>query len=303
MRILITGGTGFLGRRLSGRLAQDGHDVIVLTRDALGAQEGLPPGVQAARWDAQSSAGWAYLADGAGAIINLAGENIAAGRWTGERKKRILASRLQAGTAVIEAIDKARRKPAVLIQASAVGYYGNRGDDLLNESEPAGNGFEARVCVEWEASTQPVEAMGLRRPIVRTGVALDRGGGALPRMATPFMFFAGGPVGSGHQGLSWIHRDDWVEAVRFLLLDERAHGPVNLTAPTPVTMDEFGRALAHCLGRPYWASVPPAALRLMFGEMADVLLEGRKAIPARLQEWGFKFQFPTIEQALAAIYG
>ncbi len=304
MRIIITGGSGFLGRALAARLAQDGHEVIVLSRDPDAHRAHLPPGVEVARWDGRSSTGWAYLADGAGAIINLAGENISGGRWTGGRRERILTSRLQAGQAVVEAIDKARRKPAVLVQASATGYYGNYGDELLTESAPPkGDIFESRVCIEWEASTAPVETLGLRRPILRTGVAFAREGGALPLMVMPFRFFVGGPLGDGRQGLSWIHRDDWVEAVRFILMDERARGAINVTAPQPVSMEEFGRTVARCLNRPYALPVPPVAIRLALGEAGDVVLGGRKAVPARLEEWGFQFRYPTVDKAVQAIYG
>jgi hypothetical protein len=304
MRILIAGGSGFLGRALAGRLAQDGHEVVVLSRDVQATQETLPPGVQAARWDARTSAGWAYLADGAGAIINLAGENIGAQRWSGERKKRILVSRLEAGAAIVAAIERARRKPEVLVQQSGVGYYGDRGDDLLTESEPPqGAAFESQVTVEWERSTQSVESLGVRRPVLRTAVVIERGSPALERMALPIRLFAGGPVGRGTQGFTWIHRDDWVEAVRFVLGDPRVAGPINVAAPQPVTLEEFGRALARVLGRPYWMPTPELLVRLVFGEMGDVVLQGRKVIPARLEEWGFKFRYPTVDKALRAIYG
>jgi len=304
MRILITGGSGFLGRPLAARLAQDGHEVVILSRSSSAHGVSLPQGVTVARWDGRSSAGWAQLADGAGAMVNLAGESIAGGRWTGRRRERILASRLQAGQAVVEAIEKAQHKPTVLVQASATGYYGNYGDELLAETAPPkGDIFESRVCIEWEASTLAVEAMGVRRAVIRSGVVFAREGGALSTMVLPFRLFAGGPLGDGRQGLSWIHRDDWVEAVRFILMDERAHGPINVTAPQPVAMEEFGRAAARALNRPYGVPAPAFAIRLALGEAGDVVLGGRKAVPARLEEWGFQFQYPTVQKALRAIYG
>lgn len=304
MRILFTGGSGFLGRPLAARLAQDGHEVVVLSRSASAHGASLPQGVTVTRWDARSSAGWAQLVDGAGAIVNLAGESIAGGRWTGKRRERILTSRLQAGQAVVEAVEKAQHKPAVLIQASATGYYGNYGDEQLAETAlPKGDIFESRVCIEWEASTAAVETMGVRRAVIRSGVVFAREGGALSLMVLPFRLFAGGPLGDGRQGLSWIHREDWVEAVRFILVDERARGPINVTAPQPVAMEEFGRAAARVLNRPYGLPAPAFAIRLALGEAGDVVLGGRKAVPARLEEWGFKFQYPTVQKALWAIYG
>jgi uncharacterized protein (TIGR01777 family) len=304
MRILITGGSGLLGRPLAARLAQDGHEIVILSRNPAAHSANLPQGVTAARWDGQSSAGWAHLTDGAGAIVNLAGESIGGGRWTHSRRERILTSRLRAGQAVVEGVEKAQHKPAVLVQASATGYYGDYGDELLAEpAQPRGDIFESRVCIEWEASTLAVEAMGVRRAVIRSGVVFAREGGALPLMVLPFRLFAGGPLGDGRQGLSWIHRDDWVEAVRFILMDERAQGPINVTAPQPVAMEEFGRAAARVLNRPYALPAPSFAIRLVLGEGGDLILRGRKAVPARLDEWGFRFQYPTVVKALRAIYG
>lgn len=304
MRIVITGGTGFLGKALAARLAQDGHEVIALSRNPDVKRVDTPPGVAVTRWDGRSSAGWAQLADGAGAIVNLAGESIAGGRWTARRRERILTSRLQAGQAVVEAVARAQHKPAVLVQASATGYYGNYGDELLAETAPPkGDIFESRVCIEWEASTAAVETMGVRRAVIRSGVVFAREGGALSLMVLPFRLFAGGPLGDGRQGLSWIHRDDWVEAVRFILTDERARGPINVTAPQPVAMEEFGRAAARALNRPYGLPAPAFAIRFALGEAGDVVLGGRKAVPARLEEWGFKFRYPSVQTALRVIYG
>ncbi len=300
MRVLITGGTGFLGRALAQRLVEAGYEVFVLSRRPERAP--LPPGVRATRWDGRSSTGWGSLADGAIALINLAGESIGQ-RWTEAAKRRIRESRLNAGRAVVEAVAAARAKPQVLLQASAVGYYGPRGEERLAEEDPPGSDFLARLAVDWEASTQPVEAMGVRRVILRTGLVLERDGGALARLLLPFRLFVGGPLGDGRQGWSWIHRADWVEAVRFLMERPDAQGPYNLTAPQPVSNAEFSRTLGRVLGRPAWLPVPAFALRLVFGEGADFLLTGQFVLPRRLLEAGFTFRYPDLESALRAILG
>lgn len=298
MRVIITGGTGLIGRALAADLAQEGHEVIVLSRSPERHADRLPAGVRAERWDARTSEGWAHLADGADAIVNLAGESIAAGRWTPERKTRIRESRLNAGRAVVEAVQAATNRPRVVVQASAVGYYGPCGDEEVTEDHPPGSDFLARVCVEWEASTAPVEELGVRRPILRTGIVLSAEGGALPRMLPPFKLGLGGRLGSGRQWFPWIHIRDEVRAIRFLVEQENASGPYNLTAPNPVTNAEFTQALGRVLGRPALFPVPALALKLIFGEMATVLLDGQRAVPRRLLDAGFTFEFTDVETAL-----
>ncbi len=298
MRVIIAGGTGLIGRALAADLVQDGHHVIVLSRTPERYTGRLPAGVQVERWDARRAEGWAHLADGADAIVNLAGENIAAGRWTPERKRRIRESRLNAGRAVVEAVQAASNRPRVVVQASAVGYYGPCGDEEVTENHPPGSDFLARVCVEWEASTAPVEELGVRRPILRTGIVLSTEGGALPRMLPPFKLGLGGRLGSGRQWFPWIHIRDEVRAIRFLVEREDASGPYNLTAPNPVTNAEFTRALGRVLGRPALLPVPALALKVLFGEMATVLLDGQRAVPRRLLEAGFSFEFTDVEAAL-----
>ncbi|HEX5760904.1 MAG TPA: TIGR01777 family oxidoreductase [Thermoanaerobaculia bacterium] len=302
MRVLITGGTGLIGSALARDLAAAGHEVVVLTRDPAKAT-GLAPGVAAAPWDGRTAEGWGHLASGAGAIVHLAGENIGAGRWTAARQRRIRDSRVRSGEAVLAAIRAASPRPGVLVQASAVGYYGPRGDEPVDESARPGDDFLARVCIEWEASTAEAEALGVRRPVVRTGVVLAREGGALPKMLLPFRLFAGGPVGSGRQVLSWIHLADEVGAIRFLLERAGAGGPFNLTAPEPVANREFARAAGRTLGRPAFMPAPAPALRLALGEMADMLLTGQRAVPKRLRELGYPFRFPAIEPALQDLLG
>jgi hypothetical protein len=301
MKVLITGGTGLIGSALSRELAAAGHEVVVLTRDPARAGA-LPPGVTAAGWDGRTAAGWGHLAAGAGGIVHLAGENIAAGRWTAERKRRIRDSRVRSGEAVMAAIRAAAPRPAVLLQASGVGYYGP-GDEPVDESAPPGGDFLARVCVDWEAATAEVEALGVRRAVLRTAVVLAREGGALPKMLLPFRLFAGGPVGSGRQQLSWIHLADETGAIRFLLERDDASGPFNLSAPEPVSNREFARTAGRVLGRPSVLPTPAPAMRLLLGEMADMLLIGRRALPARLLALGYRFRFPALEGALQDLLG
>ncbi len=297
MRVIITGGTGLIGRALAASLASDGHEVVVLTRHPQHVS-GLPAGARAERWDGATLAGWGHLADGAGAIVNLAGENLGASRWSAERKRRILSSRVNAGQAVLAAVRSAERKPAVLIQSSAVGYYGPRGDEIITERSAPGTDFMAQVAVQWEASTEPVESLGVRRAIIRSGVVLSMAGGALPRLVQPFHFFVGGRLGSGKQWFSWMHIDDEVRAIRFLIDDAQASGPYNLTAPDPVTNATLARTVGHVLGRPALFPVPAFVLRLLFGEMATTVLDGQRVAPERLAGLDFAFRYPVLEPAL-----
>ena len=300
MRILIPGGSGLIGRALTTDLTADGHEVILLSRTPQRVT-GLPNGARAEAWDGRTAEGWLHLADGADAIINLAGENIGAGRWTAGRKKRIRDSRVHAGAAVVEAVKGAANKPGVVIQASGSGYYGPRGDERINEAETAGDDFPSRVSIDWEASTAPVETLGVRRAIIRSGVVLSTDGGALPRMLLPFKLFAGGPLGGGRQWFSWIHIQDQIRAIRFLIDHREANGAFNLCAPNPLTNADFSRALGRALGRPAFMPTPGFALKLLFGEMSTILLDGQRALPQRLLELGFEFQFPEAEGALRDI--
>jgi len=308
MRVIITGGTGMIGRELAKSFSVDGHEVILLSRSP-GNAINLPPGVRAVYWDGSTARGWGELVEDAGAVINLAGETIGGTglfdvRWTPGRKRRILESRINAGRAVTGAIRAAGQKPGVLIQMSAVGYYGTHEDEReITESAPAGKDFLAHVCTVWEDATRPVERMGVRRVITRAAVVLSRRGGPLPRQMIPFRFFAGGPIGSGKQWYSWIHIADLVRAIRFLIENEEAKGVFNVCAPGPVTNAEFGRALGKAMGRPSFLPLPAFAFKLAFGEASTVLLEGQRVIPARLQEMGFTFNFPTVESALEDLVG
>ncbi len=297
MRIIITGGSGLIGQALTQSLAADGHEVIILSRnpDKVG---GLPQGARAVEWDGRSAQGWGQLADGADAIVNLAGESIAAGRWSEARKQSILQSRVDAGQAVVDAVKAATRKPHVVVQSSAVGYYGPRGSEKIAEDASAGNDFLASVCQVWEASTATLESPGVRRVIIRTGVVLDKKGGALPQMMLPFKLFIGGPLGGGQQGFPWIHLIDEVAAIRFLIDQPAANGVFNLSAPNPLSNAQFGRVLGKVMGRPAFMPTPGFAMKMMFGEMSTLLLDGQFEFPQRLQQLGFTFRFPDAEAAL-----
>lgn len=306
MNILLTGGSGLIGRALVRELVQAGHRVDVLTRSPDRAAARLPRGVTLHPWDAATPEGWSPLVSQADAVVNLAGESIAGEsltailtrRWTPKVKARIRESRTRSGALLAQVIARAEKRPRLLLQASAVGYYGNAGEGELDESAPPGDDFLAQVCREWEASTAAVEALGVRRVLLRTGLVLARDGGILPVMLLPVRLFVGGPLGSGRQAVPWIHIADEVAAIRFLLEHEDAAGPYNLTAPHPSTQAEFTRAAARVLRRPYFFPTPAFGLRLLLGEKASLVLEGQRAVPRRLLEAGFAFRYPEVEAAL-----
>jgi uncharacterized protein len=298
MQILITGGTGTIGRRLVHHLLKYGDVVKVVSRQEY-KPANLPAKIIFAQWDGKTAAGWGNLVEGVDAVVNLAGTGIAAFKWTEARKKEILESRVNAGKAVVEAISAANVKPKVLIQASAVGYYGvNNNEKMITEEHGPGNDFLGQVCQAWEASTAPVEAMGVRRTIIRSGVVLDLQGSALPKMLLPFRFFAGGPIGSGRQWFPWIHYCDEVEAIRFLIQTEAASGPFNLIAPNLLRNHDFAKVVGKVMKRPAFVPAPSFVFKAIFGEMSTVLLNGQQATPKRLQELGYQFQFPQAEGAL-----
>lgn len=300
-RILIAGGTGLLGRALAARLATSGREIVLLSRSAKGAGRllDLPSGCRVATWDGRTANGWLELASGAEAIVNLAGESIAGGRWSAGRKARIVGSRMGTTAAVIEAISRARQPPRVLVQGSAVGYYGDRADETLDESAGPGSGFLAETARDWEAASAGAEQFGVRRVVARTGVVLARDGGAFPKMALPFRCGAGAVLGSGRQWMPWIHLADEVAALVFLLENPAAQGAFNLTAPEPVTQAGFSRALARALHRPLFARAPSWTLRAALGEMAELVLASQRAVPRRLLALGFRFALPEITGALA----
>lgn len=300
MRVLITGGTGFIGRHLASSLISDDHEVIILSRDPTRAKP--VAGAKAVAWDGKSADGWGELADGAGAIVNLAGESIGGGRWTDSRRKAIVESRVNAGRAVMQAIDAAKVKPGVLIQSSAVGYYGPRGDELVTEKASPGTDFLSRVVWDWESSTAGAQRMGVRRVVLRTGLVFGLDGGSLPLMLLPFRFYvAGGPLGSGKQYVPWIHLADEIGAIRFLMANEQASGAFNLSSPNPVTYKEFASTVGEVMGRPSFMPAPSFAIKAVLGDMSTLVLTGQRQIPERLLEMGYVFQFPELEPALRDI--
>jgi uncharacterized protein (TIGR01777 family) len=302
MKILIPGGSGLLGRALTRSMAAGGHAVTILSRSPERVSD-LPANVSVAAWDGRSPAGWLQHLEGADVVVNLAGASIKGegflpSRWSARRKQLILNSRVDAGRAVVEAIRSAKSKPKLLVQASAVGYYGPRADELITEEAASGSDFLAEVCKQWEVSSAPVEELGLRRVVVRTGLPLTLQGGAFPLLVLPFRLFAGGWFGSGRQYYPWIHIDDYIAALKFLIEDSRSSGVYNLSAPQPVTNREFARTLARVMRRPSWLPAPGFALRLALGEVSTVVLDGQRAVPARLQQAGFAFRYPELEPAL-----
>jgi uncharacterized protein (TIGR01777 family) len=302
-RVIITGATGFIGKALCRRLAERGYEIIALSRNLTNGKEVLGKDVQVVEWDAKSSRGWLDYVEGAKALLNLAGESLASGRWTEKKKHSILQSRLDAGRAVVEAVRIAKKKPEVVVQSSAIGYYGPRHEEICDESFSPGQGFLSEVSQKWELSTQEVEAQKTRRVIIRTGIVLGKEGGAFPRLAKPFRFFVGGPLGSGKQWLSWIHLDDEVNAIIFLMERDDLSGVFNLTAPHPVLQKDFSRDLGKVMKHPSWLPVPAFVLRFLFGEMAkETLLSGQRVLPKRLLASGFRFLYPELESALKEIF-
>ena len=297
MRIIITGGSGLIGRALTASLLRDAHEVIILSRSPE-RLVGLQAGVRVEKWDGHTAAGWGSLVDGNSAIVNLAGEDISSARWSDERKRAIRLSRLNASQAVVQAVQAAVNKPAVVIQASGIGYYGPCGDEELTEENLPGHDFLGKLAVDWEASTASLELLGVRRVVIRTGVVLSGQSQALPRMLLPFKFFVGGRLGSGQQWFPWIHVADEAGAIRFLIENKTARGPFNLTAPGALTNAAFSRLLGLQLRRPSLFPAPAFALRIAFGEMATIILDGQRAIPKRLLQLGFKFKFPEASLAL-----
>jgi len=301
MNIVVAGGSGFLGTALTQALTREGHTLVILTR---GSPSALPArqGVQYVSWDPNGLTGpWSRTLDTADAVINLAGESIAAKRWSADQKRKLRESRLLATESLTRAIREAARAPSVFVSGSAVGYYGDRGDETLTESSPPGTDFLAGLARDWEAAA--AEAANVTRvAVIRTGIVLDRKGGALPRMLPPFQMFVGGPLGSGAQYMPWIHKEDWVRLVSWTTTHEAARGPLNATSPNPVTNAEFSKALGRALGRPSFLPAPAFALRLALGEMADaLLLSGQRALPVRATDLGFSFRYSTIDDALASI--
>jgi len=309
MKVVIAGGTGFLGGTLAWAWAEEGHDIRVLTRSVPAGQSQHEsgtgkPGITRVGWSPDGTAGTlAGELDGATAVINLAGESVAGGRWNPARKQALRDSRILPTRTIVAALNATQAAPAVFINGSAVGIYGNRGDEPLTEESTPGDDFLARLCVEWEAEAQRVTRPGIRPVLLRTGIVLEKNGGALPQMMLPFRLFAGGPLAGGRQYMPWVHRHDWVEMVRWIVDTPAVSGPVNVTAPHPVTNAEFARSLGRALHRPALMPAPRFALKIVLGEMADAALASQRAFPKRAQSAGYHFRYPEIDIAFRGIFG
>ncbi|MEO1147253.1 MAG: TIGR01777 family oxidoreductase [Cyanobacteria bacterium J06638_22] len=304
MKIAVTGATGFVGTRLVERLQEEGHSVIVLTRDAARGQRVFPktafPQVEVIGYTPLESGAWQEAIAGCDGVVNLAGAPIAEERWTPQRKQDILDSRKIGTQKIVEAIAQANPKPSVLVNSSAIGFYGTSETATFDESSAKGDDFLAQVCQEWEAEAQKVRETGTRLAIIRTGIVLGMGG-AVEKMLLPFKMFAGGPLGTGRQWFSWIHRDDLVNLMVKALIDPQMDGVFNGTAPNPVRMTEFTQNMGQVMNRPSWLPVPAIALETLLGDAAQVVLQGQQVLPKRTQASGFTFQYATVKPALEEI--
>lgn len=302
-RVLVTGGSGFIGRRLANVLAARGDQVTVLSRDAARARQTLPSTVRVAGWAPQGDGPWLEELGVVDAVVHLAGELVVQ-RWNDEKKRRIETSRVASTERLVEAIGKSPKRPTVLVSASAIGYYGNRAaSEKLDEDAEPGTDFLAGVVQRWEAAARAVEQHGVRSVQLRIGIVLGEDGGALAPMVRAFRLYTGGPLGDGTQIVSWIHRDDLVDLFLLAIDDPSRSGPMNAVAPNPVTNAELARALGAVLSRPAWFRTPAAALRLAFGEAADVVLGGQWVVPKRAVEAGYAFRYPRLVPALESILG
>lgn len=302
MRVIISGGSGLIGRELTKSLVADNHEVLIISRYPK-AVKNLPSGVKAIGWDA---AALSENFEGADAIINLAGASIAGEsplkmRWTPKRKTQILDSRQKAGKNISEALKATHQKPEVLIQSSAVGFYGPLADEFVDETTPNGNDFLANVCREWEDSTKSVESLGIRRAVIRTGLVFSEQGGIFPLLKLPFAFFVGGHLGNGKQYLSWIHMDDMVNGIKFLMDNKGAQGIFNFSSPNPINNKDFSKTLGKAMKRPSLIPVPSFAMKLALGEASTLALDGQRVMPKRLLEAGYDFKYKTLEDTLPSL--
>jgi uncharacterized protein (TIGR01777 family) len=302
MKVFITGGSGLIGTALTDALLRRGDVPIVLSRDAQRATERLGPDVLVVEGDPAEYGEWVGRLDGCDGVVNLAGEPVFGKRWNDRQKERLRTSRVAATDNVVRAIGSAAARPGVLVNASAIGYYGNVPEGELTEGARVGDDFLARTCDEWEQAAQTARQHGTRVAVVRIGVVLARDGGALRQMITPFKFGLGGPVGFGRQWVSWIHLQDLVGVFLAALDRPQLEGVINATAPQPVRNKEFSKCLARALRRPCLFPVPPFMLRLMFGEVARVVTGGQKVLPERLRREGFAFQFADCQAAMNDLF-
>ena len=299
MKVLITGGTGFVGTQLTARLLQDGNDVTILTRSPKG-EKGASSGISYLQGDPTKKGPWQESIKDHDVVINLAGASIFS-KWTQEYKKLIIESRMSTTRNIVEGIPAHTEGRITLFSTSAVGYYGFHGDEDLTEESPPGNDFLARLAVEWEAEALKAKEKGARVVITRFGIVLGEKGGALGQMIPLFKKFIGGPIGSGRQWFSWVHIKDLAEAFAFLMKHPEMSGPVNLCAPGPVRNKDLAKALGRALHRPSFMPAPAFMIKLVLGEFGSVILEGQKVIPRRLKDAGFVFTYPDIDKALQNI--
>jgi uncharacterized protein len=295
LRVLVAGGTGFMGSAVRNFLESAGHEVWVLTRQA-------PRAPREIKWNGRSVEGWGERLSEMDAVVNTTGFGLEHWPWTPRQKQRFLDSRVLPSAALVSAIVAARRRPRVLVQISGINFYGARGEGIADESWPAADDYLAQLTVRWEAASQPIEGLGVRRVIARSAVVLDARRGLFPIMALPIRLFVGGPLGDGRQAVPWIHINDQVRALQFLLENQSASGAFNLIAPEPTSNQEFMREVAHSLRRPYWFKTPGFVLWAILGEMSTLVLDGRYSQPHRLVQLGFDFKFPTIRKALQDLF-
>lgn len=304
MKVFVTGGTGLIGSKLVRRLRERNDQVVLLTRRP-DAARAAAAGCEVVVGDPTREGPWMDAAAGCDAVVNLAGENLFAKRWTDDFKKLLRDSRVRSTQNVVQALATNPHRPfgapRILVNASAVGVYGPHGDEVLDESSPPGTDFLARTCTDWEQAAGAAEPSGVRVALIRTGVVLDKDGGALAKLLFPFKMGLGGPAGSGRQWMPWIHHADLVGIFLLALDHADARGPINGTAPNPVTNRDFSSALGRALGRPAFLPTPGFGLKLMLGEVADVVLEGQRVLPKKAEQLGYSFRFPTIDAALADV--
>lgn len=297
-RVVVTGATGLIGRQVCKRLAEKGYAVVVFSRNPEKARQSVPEASEYVAWTPLYLDEWVTALNGAYGVIHLAGAPIFGTRWDEQHKEAIRESRVTSTRVLFGAMTEIQTLPQVFVSGSAVGYYGDTGDTAVDERGPAGDLFLAHVTAAWEQEAARMEELGIRSVQVRTGIVLDANEGALPQLVLPFRFYVGGPILPGTQYISWIHIEDEVGIILLALEEARARGPLNATAPNPVTNAELTQALSRVVGTPAWLPVPGIGLKVLLGELAENLVTGQRALPQKAQELGYEFRYPTLEQAL-----
>ncbi len=301
MKIVLAGGSGFVGQHVSRLLIQEGHSLLILSRNPQSEIQQEPPRTQFIHWDGCSQGSWTQVCDGADVVINLSGAPIADKRWTPSRKRELVDSRVNSTRALGQAIAEWKTKPHTFLTASGIGYYGAQGSRLVDETSPRGEGFLADLCLEWENAARQIETADLRVLEMRFGMVLGLDGGALPKMMFPFQWFFGGPILPGTQYVSWIHQHDLARLILFLITHPSIRGPVNIVTPNPISMKDFCQALGKALRRPSWFPVPELVLKIGLGELATMLTTGQRVQPQKALHAGFSFNYSEIQEALSAL--